>query len=207
MARPTRVLFLVMVLFMPTLSSRAIAVQAQATSSPSAQASPSPMSRTSAVMLTEEDVPDGLVTIDDRQRTLDEVSAGFQSPDAARAQFEAWGWKGNSVRAFHIAGDATPDPGAIDGIYISVHEFGTPGDAANALDYSVKIHLAATDLEEMPLEPMGDSSVAIYGAVSYGNEVTLYVQQDTLLIRLSASSPEGDPRPEAIELVRTMLRG
>lgn len=205
MARPTRVLFLVMALFMPALSSRAIAAQEQAISSPSAQASPSPMSRTSAVMLTEEDVPAGLVMTDNRERSLEEVATGFSSPEGALAQFRVWGWKGNSVRAFHTPNGAEQDPNAIDGIYISVHEFGTPEDAGKALDHSIRMHVIGTELEEVAVEPMGDKVRALYGPMPYGNEITIYVQSDSLVIRLSASSPEGDPRAEAMAMVQTML--
>jgi len=59
----------------------------------------------------------------------------------------------------------------------------------------------------MQIDPLGDSSRALYGSVPYGNEITVYVQRDDLLIRLSASSPEGDPRAQALDLVRAMLEG
>ncbi len=66
-----------------------------------------------------------------------------------------------------------------------------------------------TGLEASPclrsLASLEDYSRTLYGKLSYGNEVPLYVQQGTLLIRLSASSPEGDPTAEAIELMETIL--
>jgi hypothetical protein len=35
--------------------------------------------------------------------------------------------------------------------------------------------------------------------------MTLYVQWENFMIRLSAASPEGDPREATAELMRTML--
>jgi hypothetical protein len=168
-------------------------------------ASPAAVSPTTAVMLTEGEVPEGLVMTDDRERTLTEVASGFAQPEAAERQFKTWGWRANSVRAFHTPASVKADPQQIDGIYISVHQFGTPEDAAAAMAYSVQIHTGGTKLEEQDHEPLGDSSVVLYGPMPYGNEVTYYVQQGDLLIRLSASSPKGDPSPVAEGLIATML--
>jgi hypothetical protein len=168
-------------------------------------ASPTAVSPTTAIMLTEGEVPEWLVMTDDRERTLADVASGFAQPEAAERQFRAWGWRANSVRAFHTPAGAKADPQQIDGIYISVHQFGTPEDAAAAMAYSVQIHTGGTKLQEQGHEPLGDSSVVLYGPMPYGNEVTYYVQQGDLLIRLSASSPKGDPRPIADGLIATML--
>lgn len=165
----------------------------------------SPVIATGVVLLTEDQVPNGLVVIEDRERSLDEITANFSDPAAARERFLDWGWKRNSIRAFNVPQDTSLDPGLIDGIYISVHEFGSSQAAAEALTYSFDVQAAATGLDEMPIDPLGDSSRALYGSVPYGNEITIYVQRDNLLIRLSASSPEGDPREQALDLVRTML--
>lgn len=96
-------------------------------------------------------------------------------------------------------------PERIDGIYVSVHEFGTPEFAAKALDYSFDVQAADASLAEIPIDPLGETSRALYGTLSYGNEVTIYVQHGNLLIRLSASSPTGDPRAQSIDLMTTML--
>lgn len=168
-------------------------------------ASPAALSPTTAILLTEDEVPDELVMTDDRERTLAEVASGFASPEAAEKRFRGWGWRTNSVRAFRTPPDVSTDPRQIDGIYISVHQFGTPEDAAAALAYSVQIHLENADLAEQDHEPLGDASTVLYGPMTYGNEVTYYVQQGDLLIRLSASSPKGDPRPAADDLIATML--
>jgi hypothetical protein len=177
---------------------------AQAEASPPS-ASPSADPDVSFVLPTEEQVPNGLEIIQDGERTLEDVASGFSDPDATTDQFTEWGWQGNVVRAFHVPSGAEADPTTIDGIYISVHEFGSPEFAAEALDYAFEAHAADTNLEEIGDEELGDYSRTLYGTVSYGNEVTLYVQQGQYLIRLSASSPTGDPRGEAVALMQTML--
>lgn len=195
---------LLLLLAVPLLASVGGASLEVAT--PSLSASPSPVPESAFVLPTEEQVPEGLFMIQDGSRSLEDVTSGFSDPAAATARFTAWGWQRNLIRAFHTPAGAAPDPNAIDGIYVSVHEFGSPPAAAEALDYSLVVHAeAATTLDEVDAPPLGDDARALYGPLPYGNEITLYVQQGTLLIRLSASSPEGDPRAEAIALVRTML--
>lgn len=158
-------------------------------------------------LLTLDQLPDGFDMIMDGERTLDDVVANFPDPESAAAQFEEWGWQRNVVRAFHVRDDAGLPPAAIDGIYISVHELDSPTAAADALDFTFAAHIAGTDLEEIETEDLGDYARTIYGALPYGNEVTYYVQSGVLLIRFSASSPEGDPRAEARDLLESMLPG
>lgn len=203
------------VLFVPVLMLVAIMAASwqapvaglQNGATPSGSPMASPVIATGIVLLAEDQVPNGLVIIDDRERSLDEITANFSDPAAARERFLTWGWKRNSIRAFNVPKGTSLDPGLIDGIYISVHEFGSSRAAAEALAYSFDVQAAATELSEIPIDPLGDSTRALYGSVAYGNEITIYVQQDNLLIRLSASSPQGDPREQALDLVRTMLEG
>ncbi len=178
---------------------------AQGDASPTVSASPSPTAGIALLLPTEAQVPNGLVVIEDGERSLEDVAAGFSDPEDATRRFIAWGWQRNVIRAFHVPEGASFDPNEIDGIYISVHEFGSADGAAEALDYSLNVHADATDLEEISVDRLGDSSRALYGKMPYGNEITLYVQQGNVLIRLSASSPQGDPRTEAIALMQTVL--
>jgi hypothetical protein len=180
---------------------------AQEASTPLPGASPSPDARIERFLLSEEQVPEGLVVIQDGERTLEDVAGGFSDPDATIDQFLEWGWRNNVVRAFHIPAGTEADPEEIDGIYMSVHEFGSAEDAAAALDYSVNAHIAGGEgnIDELPDIQMGDSSRVLYGELSYGDEITLYVQEDNVLIRLSAASPEGDPTREATDLMNTVL--
>jgi hypothetical protein len=205
MARRASVPFLLALLVLSALPWHPAVSVAQDNATPPGSPAASPVAMGGIVLLTEEQVPTGLVMIEDRDRSLDEITANFSDPAAAREQFVAWGWQRNRIRAFHVPEGASFDPNTIDGIYISVHAFGSREAAADALTYSFDVQAAGNNLEEIDIEPMGDASRALYGKMPYGNEVTLYVQRDDVLIRLSASSPEGDPRAKAMELMRAML--
>ncbi|CAA9558175.1 MAG: hypothetical protein AVDCRST_MAG87-1363 [uncultured Thermomicrobiales bacterium] len=223
MARNTRLFILIVVLGMAGMMSRAAASWAQTDATPPAspaaslQASPaaspvaspqaSPVAGGTLPLPAKAQVPPDLVMTEDRERSLDEVTVNFADPAAARQQFVEWGWQRNQIRAFHTPEDAPVQPERIDGIYVSVHEFGTPEFAAEALDYSFDVQSADGALAEIPIDPLGETTRALYGTLSYGNEVTIYVQRDNLLIRLSASSPTGDPRAQATDLMETMLGG
>lgn len=176
-----------------------------ATAVAQSDATPPPVAGIERFLLTEDQVPEGLVLIQDGDRTLQDVASGFEDPAATMDQFEEWEWQRNAVRAFHTPEGAEVAPGEIDGIYMSVHEFGSPEAAAEALDYSAEVHASGGDLEELQGVDLGDDSRALYGEMSYGDEVTLYVQQGSVLIRLSAASPEGDPTNEATELMQLVL--
>lgn len=207
MARLASVLFplLLTLVVVSAVPSPAAVSAFQEGATPPASPTASPVTINGIDLLTEEQVPDGLIIIDDRERSLDEITANFSDPAAAREQFVAWGWERNFIRAFHVPKGTSADPALIDGIYISVHVFASPEAAAEALTYSLDVQASGSDLAEIDIEPMGDSSRALYGSVAYGNEITFYVQRNDILIRLSASSPEGDPRAETTELMRTML--
>lgn len=134
------------------------------------------------------------------------TSRRTSSTRRARQQFVGWEWQRNLIRAFYTPPGGAIEPNKIDGIYVSIHEFGTPEFTVAALDYSFAVQSADPSLADIPIDSLGDTSRAPYGTLPYGNEITLYVQQGNLLIRLSASSPAGDPRLQAIDLMETMLR-
>ncbi len=156
-------------------------------------------------LLTMEQVPEGMVIISDGDRMLDDVASGFGDPVGTIEQFVTWGWEGNAIRAFHIADGEDAPPETVDGIYISVHQFGSPTVAAEALEYSVEEHLLDPVIEEVTSPAFGERSRALMGEMAYGTEITFYVQAGPYLIRLSASSPEGDPTVEATGLMQSML--
>jgi len=212
MARYTRLVVLIVVLGMvAVVNQSASRAQSDATPQASPKASPAaspvatPVPGSTLFLPTAAQVPPGLELTEDRARDLDEVTANFADPAAARQQFVAWGWRRNDIRAFHTPASAPAPPEEIDGIYVSVHEFGTPGFAAEALDYAFDVQAADGILTEIPIAPLGETSRALYGTLSYGNEVTIYVQRGNHLIRLSASSPSGDPRAQATALIETMI--
>jgi hypothetical protein len=207
---PARVLTLVfaMTVALGWATASVSAIQLSAEGTPSTSASPTPVIGVAAILPSEEQVPNDLAVIDDGERTLEDVTSGFSDPDEAATMFRGWGWERNVIRAFHTPADATTDPNKIDGIYISIHEFGSPEEAAEALDYSVEVHLGDTTLSENNPDKdkeLGESSRVLFGEQPYGDEITIYARQGDALIRLSASSPEGDPTEEAVSLMEWMI--
>ena len=95
--------------------------------------------------------------------------------------------------------------GDVDGIYVSIHAFSSPENAIAALDFSLVEQQTGTDLYEVAVEPIGDYSRALYGPMPYGMEITLLVQKANLLIRVSASSPDGDPTNVGIATTQAII--
>lgn len=194
-----------MFIILLVVASQAPLALAQDSGTPEPDSTPSPIGTSGLVLLTQDQAPNGPVIIMDGERTLDDVVANFTDPASAEAQFEEWGWQRNVVRGFNVADGETLDPEEIDGFYISVHEFGNSVSAIDALDYTFATHITGSEFEEIDTDPIGDYSRTLYGEVPYGHEVTFYVQIEELMIRFSASSPEGDPREEAEAVLRQML--
>lgn len=172
---------------------------------PPVSVSATPVAKIDLTWPTTKQVPAGLELRGDGDRSLTEVVSTFDDPVAARKQFIAWGWQRNHVRSFGAPAGYFRAQNKIDRVYISVHVFGNPMSASAALDSLFGVLLSDTRFKEVPLDPLGERSRVLYGKLAYGNEVTLYVQQGNLLIRLTASSPTGDPRLQAEDMLVAML--
>ncbi|MGI8483991.1 MAG: hypothetical protein ACR2OU_06985 [Thermomicrobiales bacterium] len=153
----------------------------------------------------EADVPQELVLQGSQSRSLDEVAANYPDPAVTSQMFTAWGWSGNVTCSFGLPSGDAGDPNGINGIYVSIHAFGSPSNAAAALDYSLDAQAAGTPLQETASPQLGDYSRAIYGPLDYGNEITLLVERGNLFYRVSAASAQGDPTDVAVGIMQTML--
>ncbi|MBA2288840.1 MAG: hypothetical protein H0V98_00470, partial [Chloroflexia bacterium] len=51
-----------------------------------------------------------------------------------------------------------PEQTQINGVYVSIHAFGSPQDAVAALDYSLMDQAASTGAYEVSVTPLGDYS-------------------------------------------------
>ncbi|MGI8403404.1 MAG: hypothetical protein ACR2OE_01305 [Thermomicrobiales bacterium] len=190
---------------MTSVPGQVAAATTEAGATPPVRVSASPVAKIPLTWPTTKQVPAGLEITGDGDRSLTEVVASFRDPVAARKQFIAWGWQRNHVRSFHAPAGQFRAQDKINGVYISVHVFGSPDNAAAALDSLFGVLVADSRFKEVPIDPLGERSRALYGKVAYGNEVTIYVQQDNLLIRLTASSPTGDPRDQARDMLKAMF--
>ncbi|CAN5685982.1 hypothetical protein BH23CHL3_BH23CHL3_05260 [soil metagenome] len=87
-----------------------LALQTPSEDSASPGASPTPATGIAVILPSEEQVPNGMVIIEDGERTLSDVTNGFTDPDETSDMFEEWGWERNVIRAFHTPNDATAEP-------------------------------------------------------------------------------------------------
>jgi hypothetical protein len=147
----------------------------------------------------------GLEPTEARGRTLAEVAANYRDPAAATNRFVAWGWQANAIgRDGPPAGVALP-PAATDSLYVSLHRFADAAGADLALDYSVDDQMATTDAHEEGGIPVGDASRVLVRQDAAGSEITLYTRSGALLVRLTVTSPAGDPTADAFAVAQTIV--
>jgi hypothetical protein len=126
------------------------------------------------------DVPADLLSAGDQQRSLNEVASNYINPLETEALFAEWGWEGNVTRSYEGNGESS----GITSVYVSAHRFGDSQNAANALDYSFNDQAVSTGAREIPVAQLATTSRALATTA----DVTIYVQQGDLLIRLTVTS-------------------
>ena len=139
------------------------------------------------------DVPMNLIHLDTHHRSLDEVAQNYTDAATTVDLFTSWGWVDNIACSYGMPDGVYPEPEQINGIYVSIHAFGSPDGARAALDFSLEQQAVGTPLREVASPGLGDYSRALYGTLDYGNEITFLVQKGNLLLRLSAASLAVDP--------------
>jgi hypothetical protein len=152
------------------------------------------------------DVPGGLVETGRGTRSLPEVVANYTDPAETTRLFTAWGWQGNALASFALPAGQQAQRGQVNGVYVSIHQFGGADEARAALDFSLTEQAAGTELQEVSIRPLGESTRALYGPTDYGNETTVLTQQGGLLIRVSAAMLDGDPTADAVAVSQAILR-
>lgn len=169
----------------------------------------SPSSRPSAadddlaeLLPQERDVPADLEMTADRERRLGQVAENYIDPEETEDLFTEWEWDGNVTRTFE--GDGRES--GITYIYVSIHRFGSSSGASRALDYSVDNQLASTDASEVSIAPVGDRARAMTITSGASDEITIYTQQDNVLIRVTVVSMDDDPQEEALSIAEECLR-
>jgi lysophospholipase L1-like esterase len=152
------------------------------------------------------DVPSGLVETGRRTRTLPEVAANYTNAAEATRRFTEWRWQGNAVASFALPSGQQAQSGQVNGVYVSIHQFGGADEARAAVDFSLTEQAAGTALWEASSQPLGEYTRVLYGPMDYGNETTLLTQQGDLLIRVSAAMLDGDPTADAVAVSQAILR-
>lgn len=161
-----------------------------------------PSPRLTDLLPTEADVPAGLVMTQDAERTLEEVAVNYSDPAGAERRFTDWGWAGNVARSF----EGSDQTGGITSIYVSLHRFGDADSTAQALEYSLADQAATTGATNIDVSSFGDRVQALALSYTDGNEVTVYAQQGTVLIRVTVVAMGRDAKPVAVRLARRVAR-
>jgi hypothetical protein len=153
----------------------------------------------------EDEVPSGFVMTDESKLDEEGVAATFSDPEEALAKLEGWGWRGHLRRDFGPAEEGGAGPNGVNFIVVSVHRFDSEDAANEALTYFSDSVIALQGLQPVEVEQLGDESIALAGNPDAANLVVLYIRTGPYLVRIGASSPEGDPTAVVVELAQTIL--
>jgi hypothetical protein len=127
---------------------------------------------------------------DDGTYAFDELSNRLGGTNDAATKLDEWGWQASSYRVFACN---NPPEGEVGRVEINVHRFRDAISAQQAVDYFAAIRADGTLLIPGPTPPLGDYGVSLGGPTSNGSEVTIYVSEGPLLIRVTGVSSNGIP--------------
>lgn len=140
-------------------------------------------------------VPADLSHTGDNQRSLSDVIINYTNPVEAERLFREWGWNGNATRIYDGIGTYS----GVTSVYVSIHRLSTSRNAALALDYSIQDQAISTGAWEVSVSPLGSTTRAL----STVSDITIYVQQGNILIRLTVAPAASQSTAE--DIMRSML--
>ena len=150
--------------------------------------------------------PEGLDTPTDTTRDLAAVVEALGGSRAAETNLETWGWSGNVERSFNASDPAAIGAEATAFLSVSAHGFATPEAAAEALPFFSDILVEGSGYQEVEAPALGDLARLLQVTNEDGStNVALYVQDGTVLYRVGASSVAGDPTPDAVNVMTSIL--
>lgn len=133
-----------------------------------------------------------------QSRALDTVAANYTNPQETERLFRRWGWEGNVTGSYDGDGSIS----GVTSVYVSIHRFGSPANAARAMDYSVTDQMTSTGAWEVLVDPVGEYTRAL----STNSDLTLYMQHGEVIVRLTIWSRGVDPMPIAVEIMNAIAR-
>ena len=157
---------------------------------------------------TQDQVPAGLVLVDEAERSKEEVIAALGGTEEAAQLLDDWGWSGNAFRDF-IAGEEAPPASGTTFLNVSVHRFADPEAAANALIvFSDKV-IVDQGLQEVEPPAVGESARLLQGAPDGVPLSILYAQQGPIMYRIggSTNSADGDPTADVLTVAGQIIPG
>jgi hypothetical protein len=157
---------------------------------------------------TQEQVPAGLILVDEAERSKEEVIAALGGTEEAAQLLDDWGWSGNAFRDFIADEDAPPESGT-SFLNVSVHRFADAESAANAMVFFSDQVIFGQGLEEVEPPAIGESARLLRGAPDGVPLAVLYAQQGPIMYRIGGStdSPDGDPTADVLTVAGEIISG
>jgi hypothetical protein len=158
---------------------------------------------------TQDQVPAGLVQVDEAERSKEEVIAALGGTEEAAQLLDDWGWSGNAFRDFIASEDTAVPPGGTTFLNVSVHRFADPESAANAMIFFSDQVIFVQGLEEVEPPAIGESARLLRGAPDGVPLTVLYAQQGPIMYRIGGSteSPDGDPTADVLTVAGEIIPG
>jgi hypothetical protein len=157
---------------------------------------------------TQDQVPAGLLMVDEAERSKEEVIAALGGTEEAAQLLDDWGWSGNAFRDFIADKDAPPQSGTTF-LNVSVHRFADPESAANAMVFFSDQVVILQGLEEVEPPAIGESARLLRGAPDGVPLSVLYAQDGPIMYRIGGSteSPDGDPTADVLTVAGEIISG
>ena len=133
---------------------------------------------------------------------FDELASRLGGTEDVKHRLQNWGWRMSANRIF--ACDTAPE-GEAGWIDMSLHLFGSAAAAEEAVDYFADVRAEGSSLVTATPPEIGDYATALSGPTSNGNELTLYVSQGPLLVRVTGVSPSGIPFMNVLAVAQAVL--
>jgi hypothetical protein len=190
----------------PTPPAAEEAARAGGADEPDEETAPDATVPLADLLPTEEQVPPGFSPVEG-DRSEQEVVDALGGTEEAASLLDDWGWEGNAFRDFSMAEEA--EPGATTFYSASVHRFADPESADNALTYFSDYVVELQGLEDVEVEPVGESVRALRGAPEGVAFTVLYVRDGPLMYRIAGSSntADADPTADVVALAQTIVGG
>jgi hypothetical protein len=156
----------------------------------------------------QEQVPAGLIQVDEAERSKEEVIAALGGTEEAGQLLDDWGWSGNAFRDFIADEDAPPESGTTF-LNVSVHRFADSEAAANAMIFFSDQVISVQGLEEVEPPAIGESARLLRGAPDGVPLSVLYAQDGPIMYRIGGStpSPDGDPTADVLTVAGEIISG
>ncbi|HEV2066606.1 MAG TPA: hypothetical protein VGR08_07210 [Thermomicrobiales bacterium] len=160
----------------------------------------------STLLPAEDTAPAGLDSSADSSRDQAGVVEALGGGRPAEQNLETWGWTGNVERTFSASDPESLEPGATSYLVVSIHGFGTPRAAAEALPFFSDILVNSAGYDEVEAPDIGDRARMLQVTGEDGiTNVALYVQDGTVLYRIGGAAPDGDPTEDVVEAATNLV--